>query len=315
MYIKILLLVILIFIIGPIIKFIIEIIYKNTVKEVNFKQRYGDCWVMITGASGGQGKRLALRMAQRGFNLILIGSERTNDTASEINSIYPNIQIKTVIRDFSESLEDGWWDEIEELFDTYDVGILINNVGRRSASKPSHNQDDKTIRDSLITGTYPQIKLTNMALKRMVNREYKSAILFNTAQCIFPTFLLSQYLPTGEISVPYMSVYEATNAFGFYHASSLLKEYNNYKNNNIDMLIIMPGAVVTENTQYLKEIPFHVDVDDFCDNIIKLIGNWNGATCVHWKHDIASILIGFAPFMKDVLLKRVGLLLEKNLNL
>ena len=312
MYIKILLLVILVFIIGPIIKFIIEIIYKNTVKEVNFKKRYGDCWVMITGASGGQGKRLALRMAQRGFNLILIGSERTNDTASEINSIYPNIQIKTVIRDFSKSLEDNWWDGIEELFDTYDVGILINNVGRRSASKPSHNQDDETIRDSLITGTYPQIKLTNMALKKMVNREYKSAILFNTAQCIFPTFLLSQYLPTGEISVPYMSVYEATNAFGFYHASSLLKEY---KNNNVDMLIIMPGAVVTENTQYLKEIPFHVDVDDFCDNIIRLIGNWNGATCVHWKHDIASILIGFAPFMKDVLLKRVGLLLEKNLNL
>ncbi len=306
--IKILLLIILVFVFGPIIKFIIEIIYKNTVKEVNFKERYGDCWIMITGASGGQGKKLALKMAHRGFNLIMIGSKNTYKTKKEIKKLYPNIKTKVIVRDFSKSLESDWWDGIEELFDNYDIGMLINNVGRRTASKPSHEQDDSMIRNSLITGTYPQIRLTNLALKKMVNRKYKSAILFNTAQCIFPTFLLSQYLPTGEISVPYMSVYEATNAFGYYHANSLLKEYN-----NIDMLIIMPGAVITENTQYLKEIPFSVDVDEFCDSIIRLIGNWNGATCVHWKHDISSILIGMAPFMKDIILKKVGLLLDKNL--
>lgn len=306
--IKILLLIILVFVFGPIIKFIIEIIYRNTVKEVNFKERYGDCWIMITGASGGQGKKLALKMAHRGFNLIMIGSKNTYKTKKEIKKLYPNIKTKVIIRDFSKSLENDWWDGIEELFDNYDIGMLINNVGRRTASKPSHEQDDSMIRNSLITGTYPQIRLTNLALKKMVNRKYKSAILFNTAQCIFPTFLLSQYLPTGEISVPYMSVYEATNAFGYYHANSLLKEYN-----NIDMLIIMPGAVITENTQYLKEIPFSVDVDEFCDSIIRLIGNWNGATCVHWKHDISSILIGMAPFMKDIILKKVGLLLDKNL--
>jgi short-subunit dehydrogenase len=307
--IKILIILLIILIIGPIIKFSLEVIYKNTVKEVNFKERYGDCWVMITGASGGQGKRLAIKMAQRGFNIIMIGSKNTYKTKKEIKKLYPYIKTKIIVRDFSKSLEDNWWDGIEELFNIYDIGILINNVGHRTASKPSHDQDDNMIRNSLITGTYPQIRLTNLALKKMINRKCKSAILFNTAQCIFPTFLLSQYLPTGEISVPYMSVYEATNAFGFYHASSLLKEYN-----NIDMLIIMPGAVVTENTQYLKEIPFNVDVDDFCDNIIRLIGNWNGAACVHWKHDISSILIGFAPFMKDIILKKVGLLLEKNLN-
>ena len=153
---------------------------------------------------------------------------------------------------------------------------------------------------------------TNLALKKMVKRKEKSAVLFNTAQCIFPTFLLAQYLGTGEISVPYMSVYEAANAFGFYHANSLYKEYK-LSNPNIDFLIIMPGAVITENTKYLKEIPFSVDVDTFSDNIIRLIGNWNGATCAHWKHDISSILIGMAPFMKDEILKKVGLLLDNNI--
>lgn len=309
--IKILLIIIFIFVIGPIIKFILDVIYKNTVKEVNFKERYGDCGVMITGASGGQGRMLAIKMAQRGFNIIMIGSKRTYNTEKEIKKLYPNIKTKVIVKDFSESMNNSnWWDDIEPLFTKYDIGILINNVGHRTASKPSHDQDDNMIRNSLITGTYPQIRLTNLALKEMVKRNKKSAVLFNTAQCIFPTFLLSQYIPTGEISVPYMSVYEATNAFGFYHASSLVKEYT-----DIDMLIIMPGAVITENTQYLKSIPFSVDVDKFTDGIIRLIGNVNGATCAHWKHDISSILIGFAPFMKDNILKNVGITLDENLNL
>ena len=70
--IKILLIIIFIFVIGPIIKFLLDVIYKNTIKEVNFKERYGNCWVMITGASGGQGRMLAIKMAQRGFNIIMI---------------------------------------------------------------------------------------------------------------------------------------------------------------------------------------------------------------------------------------------------
>jgi hypothetical protein len=52
----------------------------------------------------------------------------------------------------------------------------------------------------------------------------------------------------------------------------------------------------------------------FTDGIIRLIGNVNGATCAHWVHDISSILIGLAPFMKDTILKNVGLTLNQNLN-
>ncbi len=303
-----LVLIIIVFILGPILWFLLQILYKAFVPELDLIDRYGKCWVMITGASGGQGKMLALKMAKRGFNIMMIGSEKTNIVKQEIESLYPNVQVIVLIKDFSESMNNNWWDDIIPLFINYDIGILINNVGRRSASKPSHEQDDSMIRNSLITGTYPQIRLTNLALKQMILRKKKSAILFNTAQCIFPTFLLSQYIGTGEISVPYMAVYEATNAFGFYHASSLMKEYT-----EIDMLAIMPGAVITENTKYLKDIPFSVNVDEFTDNIIRLIGNINGSTCAHWKHDISSILIGFAPFMKDIILKKVGLILDENL--
>jgi 17beta-estradiol 17-dehydrogenase / very-long-chain 3-oxoacyl-CoA reductase len=312
---KLLLIIIIIFIVGPIISFIGQIIYKSTVPYHNLIERYGnDSYVMITGASRGQGQFLAYEFAKRKFNLILIGSIRTNSTAEYIRNNY-KVNVIVIIKDFRNSLNNNWLSEIEDTFNNYDISVLVNNVGNRSASDPSHLQSDEKIRSSLITGSYPQIKLTNLALKYMIERlknkpEYKCGIIFNTAQCIHPTFLLSQYYQTGEISVPYLSVYEATNAFGYYHANSLIKEYKNY---NIDMLNIMPGAVITENTEFLKDIPFAIDAETFAKNIIRLLGNWNGATCAYWGHDISSLLIGLSPWAKEKILNKVGLTLAQSL--
>jgi short-subunit dehydrogenase len=315
---KILLLIIIVFIIGPIILFIYNIGYKYFVPPLDLTERYGKgSWVVITGASRGQGKYLACEFAEKHFNLILIGSERTHDTAAYIKKTY-NIKVIVIIRDFSNSLTDKkWWNTIETIFNKYDISVLVNNVGQRTANNPSHLQKDKDIRGSLITGTYPQIKLTNLAIKHMIKRyklkpNYKCGIIFNTAQCIHQTFLFSQYCQTGEINVPYLSVYEGSNAFGYYHANSIIKEYSELYP-YIDMLNIMPGAVITENTEYLKDTLFSVDVKIFAKNIIKLLGNWHGATCAYWKHDISSLLIGVYPWIKYKILKKVGLNLDKNI--
>ena len=318
--IKILILIIFIFILGPIIFFLLKVWYKTFINKKDLQKRYGNkSWVVITGASRGQGRYLAEEFASDNFNLILIGSKRTLITANLIKSKYPNCQIKIIYRDFSKSLHDeNWWQEIEQVFDgRYDISILVNNVGQRTASNPSHIQNDEKIRQSLITGSYPQIRLTKLALNHMIKRlnlkpEYKCAVIFNTAQCIHPTFLLSQYSSTGDISVPFLSVYEAANAFGFYHANSLIKEYE-ISQPNIDMLNIMPGAVITENTEYLYKTPFAIDVKTFANNIVRLLGNYNGPTCAYWGHDISSLLIGFAPWKKDQMLRKVGLTLSENL--
>ena len=38
-------------------------------------------WAVVTGASSGQGREFALQLAERGFNLVLIGSVRCKKTA------------------------------------------------------------------------------------------------------------------------------------------------------------------------------------------------------------------------------------------
>ncbi len=321
--------IIIIYVLGPILWHLIQILYKSVAPERNLAQRYGPgSWCVITGASRGQGRVLAIGMAKRGFNLILIGSARTHQTAEQIQQQYPQCQIRVIERDFAHALNDPeWWPEIEEIFRSgkYDISVLINNVGQRSASRPSHHQSDRDIRKSLITGTYPQIRLTNLALEHMTRRtehqvlkpigepRYKSSVIFITAQCQHPLVALAQYLSGGDISVPYLSVYEAANAFGYYHANSIIKEYD--AESAIDFLNITPGAVITENTPYLKDTPFAVPVDQFCTGIFRLMGgNWRGATCAYWGHDLSAVLIGIAPWFRVGILRQVGNIINKNIN-
>ena len=107
-----------IYVIGPIIWLLAKIIYKSGVPERDLAQRYGPgSWCVVTGASRGQGRVLATGMAKRGFNLILIGSARTHDTAKQIQQQYPSCQIWVVERDFAQALSDPeWWQEIEDIF-------------------------------------------------------------------------------------------------------------------------------------------------------------------------------------------------------
>src|SRR5690606_31184097 len=90
---------------------------------------------------------------------------------------------------------------------------------------------------------------------------------------------------------------------GFYHANSIFKEYKDI----IDILNITPGAVITENTQFLKNTPFKIDCEKFVNNILKMLGNVQGTTCAYWGHELSNYLVNFAPWMKDKVLHETGL--------
>jgi len=282
-------------------------IYKYfIIKELNLIERYGsDTWVVITGASSGQGRDFALEFAKRGFNILMIGSKRSHNTAKEIKELYPKVKTKIIEKDFRKAHEDNFFDDIKISFNELGtrISILVNNVGYRTAWKPYHTMPSDLIRDTIVTGTIVQSRLTQMVIPFFLEREkeHKSALINITAQCLHPNFLFGIGL-SNEISVPYLSVYEASNAFGFYQGASIHKEYKD----KFDILNITPGAVITKNTEYLKDTFFSVSSDIFVGNIIKMLGNVNGQTCAYWGHGFSNFLINLGPFMKDKLLKDVG---------
>ena len=111
-----------------------------------------------------------------------------------------------------------------------------------------------------------------------------------------------------EISVPYLSVYEGANAFGYFQGNSIYKEYEGV----FDILNITPGAVITKNTTYLSGTPFHIESQLFVENIIRFLGNIQGTTCGYWGHALSNYLINFAPFLKDKMLNDVGETISEN---
>ena len=184
------------------------------------------------------------------------------------------------------------------------IAILVNNVGFRTAWKPYHEMPSHLIKDTIATGTILQSRLTQMVIPFFLERKNKnlnSCLINITAQCLHPNFLFG-ITTSNEISVPYLSVYEASNAFGFYQGSSIFKEYQN----QFDILNITPGAVLTNNTQYLKNTIFNVESNIFVKQIIKMIGNVQGNTCAYWGHSLSNFLINLVPFMKDNILEKVG---------
>ena len=288
---------------------IILSIYKYFfIKEQNILKRYGkDSWVIITGGSSGQGKQFCLELAKRGFNILIIGSKRILEVQKELHLKFPNIKTKIIIKDFSRATEDNFFNSIENEVNKISTSILINNIGHRTGWNPYHEMPPEKINDTIICGTIVQARMIRMVLPKMLNRKKKSAIINITAQCLHPNFLFGVGL-SNEISLPYLSVYEASNAFGFYHANSIYKEYKD----SIDFLNITPGAVVTENTEYLKNTIFSIKSNKFVNNILSFLGNFNGTTCAYWGHGFSSVLINLFPFIKDSVLLDVGNKISKD---
>ena len=324
-------------------------------KGVNLTKRYGkDSYVLITGASSGQGKYFAKEFARNGFNLILVGSERTEGTIKEINyeieksnseykepssaleteeddtkantnnktktkiktkakaktkkllKKHPKTKIIFIKKDFRKAHQPIFFSEIESAIQNIDGNIcgLINNVAYRVAWNPYHNMPEHLINDTIVVGTIVQSQLTRMCMPHFLEREDKSFLINITAQCIFPTFGFGEVMDN-NITVPFLSVYEGANAFGFYQGNSIYKEYKQFTD-KIDIMNVMPGAVVTENTEYLSNTVFNVEAETFVKNIINQLGIYDGNIYGHWGHELSILLVNMVPFIKNKILYNVG---------
>jgi 17beta-estradiol 17-dehydrogenase / very-long-chain 3-oxoacyl-CoA reductase len=304
-------------------------------QEVDYVERYSKgSWALITGASSGMGERFAHEFAKRKINLLLLGSAKTRKVINVITKKYPSVSIRFLQVDFSKSFRDDFFDniqkEVDELGDKW--RILINNVGYRTACSDYRKMQLSEIKKTIAVGTIVQSKLIQMALKAFTNEgkysnnkysnnkysnnkysNNKYAIINITAQnSVYTDFMATD----NNITVPYLACYEATNAYGFFHAKSVYEEIKN-KYPHIDYLIITPGAVITKNTEdVLKDTIFSVDVETYVQEVMRLIGNKNGVYCAYWGHSLCSLMLNLFPFMdKESITSRIGLdFSEKHVN-
>ena len=195
-------------------------------KNISFRYGKGS-YVAITGPSSGMGKRFAIEFAKRGLNLFLIGSPKTKNTKAIINRLYPHIDVRVLEVDFCDAYNLDFFDPIQKTFDELDISIMINNVGHRSGWRPYHEMPAQKINDTIICGTIVQAQLTKMAINKFLTRKrpQKSALVFVTAQNSASVGNNPIRFAGSDITIPFLSVYEAANTFGYVHAESIFKEY------------------------------------------------------------------------------------------
>ncbi|KAL8272977.1 hypothetical protein Esti_003145 [Eimeria stiedai] len=92
----------------------------------------GDCAV-ITGASDGIGKALAIQLAKQGFKkLVLIArnEEKLKDVATELELVAPlGISVSRLVIDFATENSLTVFSKVSAAVEGLSVGVLINNVG------------------------------------------------------------------------------------------------------------------------------------------------------------------------------------------
>jgi len=294
--------------------YILKYMYYYTKKyffthEINLEKRYGgNSWVLITGCGSGQGERFALEFAKRNFNIILVGNKEIEKVEAKIKRKY-GVKTITYITNFCDAFKEDYFEPYEKILDNLDgeLSILVNNVGHRVAWNPYHEMPSQKINDTIVCGTIIQSRLTQIAIKHFMKRKNKnnekSGIINITAMCMLPSFFVGTL---NYVSVPYLSAYEGANAFGFYHSNSIQKEYSD----KVDVLNITPGAVITKNIEYIKDVTGAIDCKSYVRNIFKLIGNYTGPQHAYWKHELTGI--GSSLYHnRDYYLNNVGTLISE----
>ena len=169
---------------------------------------YRDRWAVVTGASSGLGRGLAVKLAERGMSVVLTGRNgaRLADAAAEIRRASPGVQVETVTADLSTP------SGVSALLDRVGkrpVEVLVNNAGFGSYG-PFVEADPNREADEVAVDVSAVVTLARAYLPGMIARG--SGGILNVASTI-------AFQPG-----PYQAVYGASKAFVLSFSQALWAE-------------------------------------------------------------------------------------------
>ncbi|MCE7039090.1 SDR family NAD(P)-dependent oxidoreductase [Dyadobacter sp. CY312] len=233
------------------------------------KYKTDGAYAVVTGASDGIGKAIALELAAKGFNLILHGRDPDKiDTVNrEVLTINPLLDIRSFIHDSSVNhLSDI--SEIQQL----PIKVLVNNVGIgpiKSFSQLSKAEIDATVNVNVLFPTH----LTNCLLPFLSG----PALVLN----------ISSY--AGIHPPPYLAVYAATKAYNNAFSKSLSVELD-----TIETISILTGSVHTGSNK--KPVSFlRPSSRQFAKKVLSVVGCGKKSVMPYWPHAVQTYLLSLLP--------------------
>lgn len=234
--------------------------------DSNLKHKYGDDWVIITGATDGIGKSFAKEFVKRGHKVLMIArnESKAKQVVDELTKIKSDALVEYIIYDLDKFYTDEDIKELEEKLSPYkEVSILINNAGI-GKMKSLVNLSNSEIR-SLINVNMNSVTFLTKAIIPKMNKNKKSLIVFSGSGLY-------------KIKPAYSTVYSGTKCYLDGFMSCLSQEHD-----NIDFTYLEIGPVSTNLNRSTGRSK--ISPDDYCSSAIKHIGKYE-YSAGHLKHGL-----------------------------
>ncbi|MDR3680927.1 MAG: SDR family NAD(P)-dependent oxidoreductase [Flavipsychrobacter sp.] len=247
------------------IKFVYPYLRPSTLK----KYLASDAYAVVSGATDGIGKAIAMELANNGFNIILHG--RNSD---KLKLVETEIKTKNALSKVICLLHDG---SINSQLDISSIKnltmtVLVNNVGTGPINelvKYTNNEIDATI---TLNAAFPS-QLTRNLLPYL----NKHALILN----------VSSY--AGLFPPPYLAVYAGTKAYNNAFSISLARELE-----NTEVISLITGSVHTSTNT--KPVSFmRPSASTYARHVLNIVGCGRKYIMPYWPHAIQTYVISLLP--------------------
>ena len=179
--------------------------------------------VLITGASSGIGKCMALYLLDLGYNLYVVSTKK-----KELDKIFNKYKDRVICIEYDLSIDINCYNLYNYLKDK-DIDIVINNAGFGDAGNFSETSLDKEMKMVDVNIRAYHI-LTKLFLRDMIN---------NNRGYIMNVCSMASFMPG-----PYMATYYATKSYVLNLTLAISKEIEK-DNCNVKISLFCPGPVDT----------------------------------------------------------------------
>jgi uncharacterized protein len=183
-------------------------------------------YTLITGASMGLGKEMAIECARRGRNLILVALPGRN-LKQLCEELERSFGILAVARECDLTSEQELNYLVKEIISKYSVDQLINNAGVGGTAR--FEESTPAYLDRII---HLNIRATTM-MTRMMLPELKT----HTKSLIMNIASVAAFGP-----LPFKTIYPASKAFIYSFSRSLSREL---RGSGVQVVVVTPGPIVT----------------------------------------------------------------------
>jgi short-subunit dehydrogenase len=188
----------------------------------------GGKWAIVTGASSGIGKALALEFASAGFNVLLTG--RNEDALAQVGrDCSDRFRVETEIISAELSRSDSTDRLVAAIIaQPRHYEVLVNNAGF-GVNGTFSDTDIQSEIDLLNVQLTAALRLTKAALPGMISRRSGRILNVGSVYCYAP--------------VPFQSVYSACKAFLLSFSAAIRNELSG---SGVTVTVFCPGITQTE---------------------------------------------------------------------